>query len=554
MPTIKSELSETGEFKTFVSAKKTEFIERFIHLDGKPFSFVGRNYLRPIYNSSASRKLLMCGRQVEKCLDENSQVLDPSGLAKAIRDFKPGDGVLGYDFETGKQVKQKVVISESNGEKECVEVETRLGRSFICTLNHPLRMLNRWVRADELKVGDRIATLKTIGFFGKRHNDLAGAVGLLFGDGSFYESPKSHAKTISLCAANPAVIQWFDKLLVESGHGKPAFCERNDGSGVRSIRVRAHSQLWDWVVSNDLTGQRSHTKKLPDEVFQYDEWSTRELLRGLWATDGHCKRTDPSRFELTYCTTSPTLRDQVMLLMSKFGIVTKYREYQPKMENARLAYLIHVIGRRSVIRFHDRLGPIPGKDFSIENIPTEENSHRDCAPREILSWVAEERERRDMYHIRGAGDFNARLGFKMNPVYAQNWRKIEKVAEFLDSDRLRNFCKEELFWEEVVSIRPVGFRKTWAIQTENETFISDSVIHHNSTMLANEIIISSIIIPYYYTVYVSPSHSQSRQFSSSLDAHRLLSVPIPEAVIARLHPAFCRASPAAIRPVCRPRT
>ena len=52
--------------KKLIGATKTKWIEAMIYLDGKRFSFTGRNYLMPIYNVFHSRRLLKFSRQSEK--------------------------------------------------------------------------------------------------------------------------------------------------------------------------------------------------------------------------------------------------------------------------------------------------------------------------------------------------------------------------------------------------------------------------------------------------------------------------------------------------------
>ena len=63
---VQREFLKNGDMKTLFRALKSSWISRLIHLDGKPFSFGGRAYLLPIYNTRCTKKLLMCGRQVEK--------------------------------------------------------------------------------------------------------------------------------------------------------------------------------------------------------------------------------------------------------------------------------------------------------------------------------------------------------------------------------------------------------------------------------------------------------------------------------------------------------
>jgi hypothetical protein len=52
--------------KTLIKALKTKWVSTLIYLDGKQFSFAGRNYLYPIYNGFYPRKILKFARQSEK--------------------------------------------------------------------------------------------------------------------------------------------------------------------------------------------------------------------------------------------------------------------------------------------------------------------------------------------------------------------------------------------------------------------------------------------------------------------------------------------------------
>ena len=63
---VRVEIQEDGQAKTHLKATKTDWIQKMVHLDGAPFSFAGRDYLIPIYNTNHPKKLLICGRQVEK--------------------------------------------------------------------------------------------------------------------------------------------------------------------------------------------------------------------------------------------------------------------------------------------------------------------------------------------------------------------------------------------------------------------------------------------------------------------------------------------------------
>ena len=347
--------NKDGSTKKILRAKKIDWIRNLIWLDGAKFNFDGRGYLVSIYNQKCRKRLLKCGRQVEKCLGTLVNYSLADGRVKKCGDSSVGDEVVALDILTGRQIKDIIVASESNGEKECVTIRTRLGNEFTCTLNHPLLKFNGWVQAGELKVGDKIAGLRTQGFFGNINEPNAFDIGV--------------------------------------------------GS----------------------------SQKLPDDVFSYDVKSTGNLLRGLLES---CK----TRIDLEFELSCKELAIQIKLLLRKFGIISHLLSY-------------------------------PHKNLQLD--------------KHII--------RIDVDHITSYKSYCSLLNFNF-------------AEEF-------NFTSD-IIWEEIEGITPAGVLPTWAIQTKTQTFVSENIVQHNSTMLGNEIVINSAIIPYHRSLYVSPSHDQSRQFSN----------------------------------------
>jgi len=63
---VASFVNEDGTIGKIIRAPKSVFVEKLIHLAGHPFSFEGRDYLRPIYDGNDKNILLKTARQVEK--------------------------------------------------------------------------------------------------------------------------------------------------------------------------------------------------------------------------------------------------------------------------------------------------------------------------------------------------------------------------------------------------------------------------------------------------------------------------------------------------------
>lgn len=59
-------INEDGTIRRHMKATKSDFVSKLIYLNGKPFDFTGRHYLKPIYNRPTRQILLKTARQVEK--------------------------------------------------------------------------------------------------------------------------------------------------------------------------------------------------------------------------------------------------------------------------------------------------------------------------------------------------------------------------------------------------------------------------------------------------------------------------------------------------------
>lgn len=122
------------------------------------FSFKGREYLRAIYDTPAKRRLLCCGRQVEKCCYINDLVFMSDGSLKPAKDVDVGDELLSISDLTsvgfGKVSWKSTVLI-----RRCVRISTRRGFRTIVSNTHPMRRNDSWVEAGILEVGDTLAVV-----------------------------------------------------------------------------------------------------------------------------------------------------------------------------------------------------------------------------------------------------------------------------------------------------------------------------------------------------------------------------------------------------------
>jgi intein/homing endonuclease len=509
-------INPDGTYTEKLRARKSVFIEKLVYLDGQPFSFKGRNYLRQIYDQNENKILLKTARQVEKCETKYVEFFMANGTIKTTLELNPGDEIISLDESTQKIVKDEVVSVGENGVKPVLKITTKKKRSVTVTHNHPFYKILGWTEAGNLKAGDFVALPHKAGLFGELSNpDEAFCLGALLGDGTLYE--------------NAAILTQLPGELLDEYLARSSNLDSNSLTEIKGYDKRTGSarvatsvttNLFKYLSESGVLGSRSHNKKIPYNCFNYDKESARQLLRGLWGTDGHCKNVSSSKIDLCYSSTSETLIKDIERLLLKFGIFSVTRDNKPTKYKGteKKAFILRVIGRRSFERFFHEIGPVPGKPFDL---PTKiENNNCNKIPKDVdvLIKKAVKKYKIDLASkgISYQGNSPLSHGCRIDRSYdGYSYPKFKKWCEVLNDEALFKIYESDIFWDEIVSIEELPPEMTYGVEVKNNhNHITNGIITHNTTMLGNNMVIKSVVQPYHKSLYVSPSHAQTRQFSN----------------------------------------
>ena len=106
----------------------------------------------------------------------------------------------------------------------------------------------------------------------------------------------------------------------------------------------------DWARNSGLLGKCSHEKFIPESYLRESLEFRWNLVQGLFDTDGYAASGIGKRKEVSYCTTSPQLAEDVANLVRSLGYMAKIRQkqgvcYTKGYEGEkRMAYIIDVEG------------------------------------------------------------------------------------------------------------------------------------------------------------------------------------------------------------------
>lgn len=105
-----------------------------------------------------------------------------------------------------------------------------------------------------------------------------------------------------------------------------------------------------WARNSGLMGKYSHNKFIPEGYLKESLEFRWNLAQGLFDTDGYASSPDVQRREVSYCTISPQLAEDVANLVRSLGFMAKIRQkqgicYTPGYEGQKqMSYIVEVEG------------------------------------------------------------------------------------------------------------------------------------------------------------------------------------------------------------------
>ena len=284
------------------------------------------------------------------CVCAGTKVWTLDGRNINIEDLKKEDGIIGYSklpvIKDNYVIHNNGITRESIGkviepvEKDCVKITLSNGNTLMCSTDHPIFVQTKssrrlcsykdgnrrktifsesFVKANQLKVGDRVCECRKIDIFGNNTLFDSRLVGMLIGDGSYgnNETPKYSSE---------------DRELLEYVKGKydtslSATHVTKKGNIYEDIRVKG---ICSYLKEIGIYGQVKQAKRLPSNYQTLTRSATIDLLSGLYDTDGtfYSKGTK-SYIGLTQCNIE--ILKEVQVLWRKFGVICSIRKTNPRL-------------------------------------------------------------------------------------------------------------------------------------------------------------------------------------------------------------------------------
>jgi replicative DNA helicase len=443
--------------------------------------------------SRTEKKPLMS--DLRDCVTGDTLVLTTDGGRIPIRELVGKQAEVWAMSAEGRIVPAKSDLVWSVGEKPVMRITLASGRTIRATAEHRLYGHGGWVRVGDLKPGDRLAIARRVPEPSRTvrwPEERIILLGHLIGDGSFLNNQPMRYSTASeengLAVTQAAQNEFGCKVTRYRGRGK-----------WHQLMISGNGNRWHpagvnlWLRELGIFGQRSHEKRLPSEVFRFDNEQVALLLRHLWATDGSIswrKSGNKVSGGVYFCTSSEGLAGDVAALLLRLGIVARIGVV--RQTNYRPVYNVYVYGVDQQKKFLETVGGFGPRVASAEKLWNElafieSNTNVDTLPKEVFDQVKAAMAEKGITHREMAVLRGTAYGGSCQFGFAPSRLLLMEYATLLDNDFLRGVAGSDLFWDRVVALRQDGVEEVFDLTVPGPTsWLADGIISHNSGSLEQD--------------------------------------------------------------------
>ena len=496
------------------------------------------------------------------CVPGDEKVLDATtGLHVPIRGFEVGHKTKSWNEETGEWSANVVSNLVHTGMKDCVELTVSNHRKVRVSKTHPLLTPRGWVAAGDLTVGDELAmndvAMPEIEDKSGLTPDLAWFVGVMLGDGTIPGSKGYPYVTTT----DQVIIDELARIAEENfGNIEVTGTKQEDAGGVNGNvyhvmftnadrrPVGKHDRhavgyCGDRNTVNQFLARygykgkiRMYDKVVTPEVMRGSNEIIRNVVAGMWDTDGTCSKTG-----LHYTTTSRGLYEGMCQMLDRLGVRVRVSEapYHNEKRADRVAYRVYPDAeafRREIV---DRLRLKKTAFLSncvMDHEPAKSMERRPSRFQQEVIEAARELVRNDPSMLSGVDVTDPRIAknlslrtlwsaftgrsFKEYPAKTIAFKQLANSIKNLLPRSLQ--AKLDTPWRQITAIRSIGEMDCYDITVENDhTFLLDGVISHNCVYQEQIMQISQAMAGYTKGEADSLRKAMGHKIAEEMEANRV---------------------------------
>jgi replicative DNA helicase len=261
------------------------------------------------------------------------------------------------------------------------------------------------------------------------------------------------------------------------------------------VEIEADAQLdrnplVTWLDELGLWGKGAADKSVPAAVFTLRADLVALFVNRLFATDGWATVLASGQAQLGYATVSERLARQTQHLLLRFGVIASLRKRMVRYrEERRPSWQMDITDARSIRTFASEIGMF-GKEAALDAAVRAVEAKRYQTNRDLIPvgvWDRIERAKggeswSSLARRAGiAGWTNIHVRER-----ALSRDRLAKLADALNDAELRSLAASDVYWDEVVSIEPLGLKQVYDLTVPGtHNFVANDVCVHNTAFTLN---------------------------------------------------------------------
>ncbi|WP_109506974.1 replicative DNA helicase [Nocardioides speluncae] len=389
-----------------------------------------------------------------------------------------------------KLVPRTLTHAFPSGVKPVFELTLASGRRITATGNHKFLTYDGWMPLSELALGARLGSIRHVPpplHTVARDDDEVVLLAHMLGDGSFVKRQPIRYASIdeaNLSAVSDAASRRFGITPVRDEYA---------AARVTTLRLPApyhlthgkRNPIASWLDEDGLFGLRSHEKSVPDWVFGLPKEQVGLFVRHIWSTDGSVSYDSKNRIgRIYYASTSRRLVDDLARLLLRFNVFTRIKRV--RKAGYRDGWHLYIYGVENQLRFVDEIGVHGARGEKAQELAerlrdVRPNTNLDTVPREVWDRVREVLAEKSISHREFAAAMGTQFSGSALWKHAPSRQRLARVAEVLDDAELDVLATNDVFWDAITAIEPVGEQAVYdgtVMGTHN--FVVDGIAAHNS--------------------------------------------------------------------------
>ncbi len=393
--------------------------------------------------------------------------------------------------EEGNMRPTSVTAWVDSGVQPCYRVQTRTGRAVEVTGHHPFLTVHGWTPLHNLCVGQSIAVPRAVPAFGTDESwslDMVRLLAYFIAEGGLsHHSP-------AFTNADPAIIEDFKQIIATHF---PTCALRQEritytvtqprNPQMRSYRTKfRENPVTTWLSDLGLMGKLSKDKFFPSCVWKWSRRYLAEFLRALMSCDGSIFSLAKGYPRIEFTVAAPQLAADVHHAFTRFGIIAKY------YRTSHGAWRVEITSPESVKLYQEQIGWIGEKSTRFaeyaHNVPLRLGN---CghAPQAVWDLVCDAAQLKGLSLVelaRKSGETTKQgkySGYNSHKNRSIPRYRLAAYAEVLDQDSLRRASSPDVYWDEIISIEPIGEHQVYDLTVpDGANFVAQDIYVHNTSL------------------------------------------------------------------------